>query len=79
MPVVEPGRGKHVVERFLGNVRPYIWISDRLGSQAGWGEKHQACLAHVLRDAQYALDSGDTVQVVAPAVVQLPPGEPVTL
>jgi transposase len=66
--VVEPGRDKDVVERFLGGVRPRVWISDRLGSQAGWGEKHQACLAHLLRDAQYALDSGDTVlagQVIA--------------
>jgi len=59
--VVEPGRDKDVVARFLGGVRPRVWISDRLGSQAGWGEKHQACLAHILRDAQYALDSGDTV------------------
>jgi transposase len=59
--VVEPGRDKDVVERFLGGVRPRVWISDRLGAQAGWGEKHQACLAHILRDAQYALDSGDTV------------------
>src|SRR3954449_11621813 len=66
--VVEPGRDKDVVARFLGGVRPRVWISDRLGSQAGWGEKHQACLAHLLRDAQYALDSGDTVlagQVIA--------------
>src|SRR4051794_26462957 len=52
--VVEPGRDKDVVERFLDGVRPRVWISDRLGSQAGWGEKHQACLAHLLRDAQYA-------------------------
>jgi transposase len=59
--VIEPGRDKDVVERFLGGVRPRVWISDRLGSQVGWGEKHQACLAHLLRDAQYALDSGDTV------------------
>src|SRR3954453_23429943 len=59
--VVEPGLDKDVVARFLGGVRPLVWISDRLGSQAGWGETHQACLAHILRDAQYALDSGDTV------------------
>src|SRR5689334_21383705 len=59
--VVESGRDKDVVARFLGGVRPRVWISDRLGSQAGWGEKHQACLAPILRDAQYALDSGDTV------------------
>jgi len=58
---IAPSRGKDVVERFLGGVRPPAWVSDRLGSQAGWGEKHQACLAHLLRDAQYAVDSGDTV------------------
>src|SRR4051812_26371188 len=29
--VVEPGRDKDVVERFLGGVRPRVWISDRLG------------------------------------------------
>ena len=58
---IAPSRGKDVVERFLGDVRPPAWVSDRLGSQAGWGEKHQACLAHLLRDAQYAVDSGDTV------------------
>ena len=59
--VIEPGRDKEVVARCLGGVRPRVWISDRLGSQAGWGEKHQACLAHLRRDAQDALDSGDTV------------------
>jgi transposase len=59
--VVEPRRDKDVVARFLSGVRPRVWISDRLGSQAGWGAKHQACLADILRDAQCALDSGDTV------------------
>jgi transposase len=58
---IAPSRGKDGVEQFLGGVRPPAWVSDRLGSQAGWGEKHQACLAHLLRDAQYAVDSGDTV------------------
>jgi transposase len=59
--VVEPRRDKDVLARFLGGVRPRVWSSDRLGAQAGWGETHQACLAHILRDAHYALDSGDTV------------------
>jgi transposase len=63
------GRGKYVVEQFLGDVRPPAWVSDRLGSQCGWGEKHQACLAHLLRDAQLAIDSGDTI--LAPRVVPL--------
>jgi transposase len=59
--VSAPTRGKVVVAEFLGDVRPLVWVSDRLTSQAGWAEKHQACLAHLLRDAQYALDCGDTV------------------
>jgi transposase len=62
-------RGKDVVEQFLGDERPPAWVSDRLGSQTGWAKKHQACLAHLLRDAQYAIDNGDTV--LAPSVIPL--------
>jgi transposase len=64
-----PGRGKDVVAAFLGDARPPAWVSDRLGSQSGWGEKHQACLAHLLRDAKYAVESGDTI--LAPRVIPL--------
>jgi transposase len=59
--VSAPTRGKVVVAEFLGGVRPLVWVSDRLTSQAGWADKHQACLAHLLRDAEYALDCGDTI------------------
>jgi transposase len=31
--VIRPSRGKAVVREFLGDVRPAIWISDRLGAQ----------------------------------------------
>jgi transposase len=35
-------------------------VSDRLGAQMGWARTgHQACLAHLLRDVQYAIDAGD--------------------
>jgi transposase len=55
-------RGKDVVEGFLGAHRFDDWLSDRLGSQLGWAKKgQQVCLAHLIRDAQYALDSGDGV------------------
>jgi transposase len=58
--VIRPSRGKVVVAEFLGEVRPAFWISDRLGAQQGWAAKgHQACLAHLLRDVQYAIDAGD--------------------
>ena len=45
---------------FLGDFRPEIWVSDRLGAQMGWATtEHQVCLAHLLRDIQYAIDAGD--------------------
>jgi transposase len=48
------------VGEFLGDVRPAVWISDRLGAQRGWATRdHQVCLAHLLRDVQYAIDAGD--------------------
>src|SRR5215217_7865022 len=58
--VIRPSRGKAVVREFLGEVRPAVWISDRLGAQRGWATRdHQVCLAHLLRDVQYAIDAGD--------------------
>ncbi len=60
--VIRPGRGKVVVEEFLGKARPEFWVSDRLGAQMGWATKeHQVCLAHLIRDIQYAIDCGDTL------------------
>ena len=58
--LIRPSRGKAVVGEFLGDVRPTVWISDRLGAQRGWASRdHQVCLAHLLRDIQYAIDAGD--------------------
>lgn len=58
--VAAPSRGKNVVEAFLGGHRPDFWVSDRLAAQMGWARKeHQVCLAHLLRDVQYAIDAGD--------------------
>jgi transposase len=58
--VIRPSRGKAVVREFLGDVRPAVWVSDRLGAQRGWASRdHQVCLAHLLRDIQYAIDAGD--------------------
>lgn len=60
--VICPSRGKAVVEEFLGTHRPAFWVSDRLAAQMGWARVgHQVCLAHLLRDAQYAIDAGDAV------------------
>ena len=38
----------------------FDWVSDRFGAQLGWANSdHQVCLAHLIRDAQYAVDAGD--------------------
>jgi transposase len=59
--VIRPSRGKDVVAEFLGEVRPDYWVSDRLAAQIGWASKdNQVCLAHLLREAQYAIDAGDS-------------------
>ena len=49
-------------QAFLGDWRPDYWISDRYGGQMGWAvREHQVCLAHLIRDVQYAIDAGDAV------------------
>jgi transposase len=59
--VIRPSRGKDVVADFLGKHRPEVWVSDRLAAQMGWARReHQVCLAHLIRDAQYAIDAGDS-------------------
>lgn len=68
--VVRPSRGRAVVEEFLGDHRPDYWVSDRLAAQMGWAvREHQVCLAHLLRDTQYAIDAGDAA--FAPAFHKL--------
>ena len=58
--VTRQSRGKDVVAEFLGEARPDYWVSDRLPAQMGWAKKdHQVCLAHLIREAQYAIDAGD--------------------
>ena len=56
-----PSRARRVLEDLLGDHRPDFWISDRYGAQKGLATRgHQFCLAHLIRDAQYAVDAGDT-------------------
>ena len=59
--VIRPSRGKDVVADFLGEHRPDIWVSDRFAAQMGWAKRaHQVCLAHLIRQARYAIEAGDT-------------------
>lgn len=57
---IRPSRKKAVVEAIFGEIRPEVWVSDMLGSQRGHAEEWQVCLAHLLRDATYAIECGDT-------------------
>jgi transposase len=59
--VVRHSRGAGVVGEVLAGHRPVIWVSDLYGAQQGHAENWQICLAHQLRDCQYAIDAGDTV------------------
>jgi transposase len=63
---VAPSRARAVAEEVLGGHRPAVWVSDRYAGQQELAAAHQVCLAHVLRDVQYAIDCGDTV--VAPKI-----------
>ena len=45
----------------LGQAKPQVWLSDRLAAQGKHAAAHQYCLAHLIRDAQYAIDAGDSV------------------
>ena len=59
--VIAPTRGKIVPREFLDGAKPKVWLSDRLAAQCNHADEHQVCLAHLIRDAQYAIDAGDTV------------------
>ena len=58
---IAPRCARSVAEEVLGGHQPEVWVSDRYGGQQELGKQHQVCLAHVLRDVQYAIDSGDTI------------------
>ena len=63
--IIRPSRGKAVVQALFGAIRPAVRVSDMLGSQRGHGSEWQVCLAHLLRDARYAIECGDTAFSVA--------------
>ena len=67
--VIADTRAATVVTTFLQGARPEVWVADRYGGQLGHGAVRQMCLAHLLRDAKYAIEDGDTV--FAPGFRQL--------
>ena len=56
---IAASRGAAVASEFLEGAAPEVWVSDRLGAQMNHAKAHQVCLAHLLRDARYAIDAGD--------------------
>lgn len=58
--VIADTRAASVVTMFLQGVQPEVWVADRYGGQLGHGAVRQMCLAHLLRDANYAIEAGDT-------------------
>jgi transposase len=68
--LADPTRAKRVLEDFLADHRPAFWLSDRYSGQKGLARRqHQFCLAHLIRDAQYAMDAGD--DCFAPGLIVL--------
>jgi transposase len=59
--VVRNSRAAAVVAEVMAGHRPHIWVSDLYAAQQGHADLWQVCLAHQLRDCQYAIDAGDAI------------------
>ncbi len=59
--VIRNSRGANVVEEVMDGHRPAIWVSDLYGAQQGHADGWQVCLAHQLRDCQFAIEAGDAI------------------
>ena len=59
--VVRHSRGAGVVGEVMNGHRPALWVSDLYSAQQGHAADWQICLAHQLRDCQFAIEAGDAV------------------
>jgi transposase len=59
--VIANTRAASVVSAFMDGTRPEVWVADRYAGQLGHGAVRQMCLAHLLRDAKYAIEEGCAV------------------
>jgi transposase len=55
----DPTRAASVVRAMMDGHRPAVWLSDRYSAQQGHGMAQQTCLAHLARDAAYAVEASD--------------------
>jgi transposase len=51
-------RAARVVDDMMAGYVPEVWISDRYSAQQRHGARHQTCLAHLARDAAFAMEYG---------------------
>jgi transposase len=59
--VIRNSRAAGVVSEVMDGHRPALWVSDLYSAQQGHSVDWQICLAHQLRDCQFAIDAGDTI------------------
>ena len=59
--IIRHSRAASVVHEVLDGHRPVLWVSDLYSAQQGHAEEWQICLAHQLRDCQFAIEAGDTI------------------
>ena len=59
--VIRNSRGAGVVGEVMDGHRPAIWVSDLYSAQQGHAADWQICLAHQLRDCQFAMEAGDAI------------------
>src|SRR5450755_3680733 len=51
-------RAGRVVDEVMGGHVPEVWIADRYSAQQNRAARHQTCLAHLDRDAEFAFEHG---------------------
>ena len=59
--VIRHSRGAAVVTEVMAGHRPALWVSDLYSAQQGHAADWQICLAHQLRDCQFAIEAGDAI------------------
>lgn len=60
--VIRPSRGHGVIDEVMDGHRPQVWVSDLYSAQGKHpAEQWQICLAHQLRDLEYAIEAGDKI------------------
>ena len=59
--VIRNSRGAGVVSEVMEGHRPALWVSDLYSAQQGHAADWQICLAHQLRDCQFAIEAGDVI------------------